>query len=143
MSVVTYTDIEFFANPDYLRMANFLGLSRDSREDLSIAEKVDFLAEWARRKTNSDNQTDWMIALKDLQKKLGLNVRGRTLVNELFKYTRLSLQKEDLEKQMVLIGNQKQEKESKEEKSEEREETKSANEKSGVEEEKSIHESDD
>jgi len=95
--------ISYRYNPDYHKLADFLGIDKEKRDDLSIAEKLDLIREWGIKKTGSTQLIDTLMAIKKLKRKLGLNLQGETLVKALYKYLRLSLEKETIKKEMELL----------------------------------------
>lgn len=76
--------------------ATFLGLSSDKdakgvnwRYDKKTAKKIEELYIWGKRKTGSEDPLDIMIAVKQLNRDLGITFRGKKLVDHLWGYTQL------------------------------------------------------
>lgn len=75
-------------DPDYHRLAEFLGVDRFDREDFEIAKKIALIADWAGFNKGKD-----VIAAQEsvtkLRHKLGVQFVGKPLVTELYKIIRL------------------------------------------------------
>ena len=84
----------------YHNMAEFFELSFDKRDNIHIAEKISFLADWAKEKTGSDDQLDQKMAIKTVIKGLGLPMVGTELIEKLYRWTRLDQNKKRIEKEM-------------------------------------------
>jgi len=76
-------------NPDYHRVADFLGVDRNDRLDYSLASKLSFIRDWAGIEAKNGNTDEALWKMHDLRKKLGVNSVGKPLVDEMFKYIRL------------------------------------------------------
>ena len=87
----------------YHDMAKFFELSFDKRDNIHIAEKISFLADWAKEKTGSDDQLEHKIAIKKVIKDLGLPMVGAELIDKLYRWTRLEQDKRRIEKEMKVI----------------------------------------
>ena len=62
--------LDFIFNTNYIRMANFLGISQREREDTRLAEKISFLSDWAGKKGNTEDETQKRVIIKKLWKEL-------------------------------------------------------------------------
>lgn len=74
-------------HPEYNRMAEFLGIGKSEREDLGVAQKLSYLRDWAGESSKIDTAL-WRI--RQVAKRMGVNTQGKTLVNDLYQYVRLS-----------------------------------------------------
>ena len=79
----------FNLNPDYHRMSDFLGVNVYDRNDHELAKKVDFIKEWASKKTGKKDLTNVLWEVRNLQKSLGHNFIGKPLIVEMYKNLRL------------------------------------------------------
>jgi hypothetical protein len=79
----------FLYNPSFHRFADFLGLDKYVREDFNVATKVVYLYDWSKQKSGSDNFSDILKTAVKLKRDIGQTTKGKTLVNELYKWARL------------------------------------------------------
>lgn len=91
----------FRTDPNYLEMADFLGLDDSDRMDVEIAQKVAFI----RDSTKMTDEIDARLRIKDMIRDLGLSSKGKDLVKSLYKYTRLYSERERIDKEISLIKN--------------------------------------
>lgn len=75
-------------NPDYHKMTDFLGVDVYDRDKFEIANKVSFLADWAAEKGAKDFDQA-LGQINRVKKETGSQLRGKSLVNELYHYVRL------------------------------------------------------
>ena len=87
----------FKYDPNYHRMADFLGLSEENKNDLTIAQKVSFLRDFTGEKT----EVDAMVRIKGIIRELGLPMKGKELLDELYKYTRLAQERDSVNKKIT------------------------------------------
>lgn len=83
------------SNPDYDRFSDFLGLARNVRQEKDVAEKASYIYDWAKARVGRDNRNDILNEITRLQKELGTNARGRTLLVSLYRSARLRQAKID------------------------------------------------
>ena len=95
---VTYMD-----DMNYHHMAEQMDISYEDRRDLQIAEKLSFLADWAKDQTKSEDRLQHALALKQLTRTLGLSMTGNDLVKKLYAYTRLDMDRKRIEQKMSLL----------------------------------------
>src|SRR5258708_7249639 len=88
---------------NYHRMADALDIGYDDRKVPHIQEKIAFLSDWAKQETKSDDRLTQQLAIKDLCKRLGLNITGKEMVTKLYKWSYLDLQRRRIELQQQLI----------------------------------------
>ena len=95
---VTYMD-----DMNYHHMAEQMDISYEDRRDLQVAEKLSFLADWAKDQTKSEDRLQHALALKQLTRTLGLSMTGNDLVKKLYAYTRLDMDRKRIEQKMSLL----------------------------------------
>ncbi|HEX9504144.1 MAG TPA: hypothetical protein VF974_07585 [Patescibacteria group bacterium] len=88
---------------NYHRMADTLDIDYSDRKIPHIQEKIAFLTDWAKQETKSDDRLTQALAIKDLCKRLGLNITGKEMVTKLYKWSYLDLQRRRIELQQQLI----------------------------------------
>lgn len=76
-------------DPTYHRFADVLGIDKFKRDNLPVAQKLEYIYEWARHKTNSDDFGKIAKTVHDLRKNMGLNIQGEMLTNSLYQWIRL------------------------------------------------------
>lgn len=81
--------VDYKYNIEYQRFCDDLGVDRYKRLEPELANRVAFLYDYAREQTGSEDGTVVSKFVADLTKSLGYQVRGDTLVNTLFQWTRL------------------------------------------------------
>lgn len=93
-------------SPRFQEFADFLGLpsNKDSkgidwRHDEKTAKKIEEIYAWGKNHSKSEDIVDVMLSVRQLQRDLGVNWRGKTLVDHLWGWTQLDTQKQDLQKQ--------------------------------------------
>ena len=92
----------YMDNLDYHKTAEFFDIAYDDRRDTNLYEKVEFIREWASQQSESKDAVDGLSKINELRKKLGLSVKGKELVVKLYRYIRLSVDKDRIEKEMKL-----------------------------------------
>lgn len=95
----------FMDDIEYHRMSDFFDVSYDDRKDIKIAEKLSYLTDWAKEKTKSEDRLQQTIALKELKTGLGFQSKGLELIDKLYQWTRLDVDRKRLEQKMELIVN--------------------------------------
>lgn len=81
----------FRYNPDYHRVAEFLGVDKYDREDYGTASKISIIRDWAGIQSKSETTEGALLAIDDLRKQLGFQFIGKPLVNEMYKAIRLEM----------------------------------------------------
>ena len=83
--------------PEFQDFANFLGLpsEKDSRGinwryDDKTAKKIEEVYLWGKNKSEGGDHIRTKLAVKELQKQLGVNWKGKTLVDHLWQYITIS-----------------------------------------------------
>lgn len=79
----------FLYDPNFHRFADFMGIDKYARDDYNISKKILFLYEWGRRKVQSDDFIDVLKAVTGLKKDIGTTTKGKTLVDDMYKWARL------------------------------------------------------
>lgn len=75
---------------DYHRAADFLGISVYDRQDHKTAQKIATLSDWASHKTGKSDITSVLTEVAKLQKSIGYNGIGKSLVDQLYQNVRIS-----------------------------------------------------
>ena len=108
-------------DPQYHKMADFLGINKYDRDDGEVAQKISLLWDWSIMSSKGSTPEDYLLYLYDLRGKLGIPSQGKTLLHDLHQYARLDLDRRRIEndrKEQAEKENKKEEKmEVKEEKS--------------------------
>lgn len=76
-------------DPTYHRFADVLGIDKFKRDNLPVAQKLEYIYEWARHKTKSDDFGKIAKTVHELRRNMGLNVQGEMLTNSLYQWIRL------------------------------------------------------
>lgn len=110
----TLTKDEWPYSPKFQEFATFLGLPAEKdakgvnwRQDKKMANKMEALYAWGKYRAESEDIVDVMLAVRQLQKDLGVNSRGKTLVDHLWGWTQLDTKTDKLAKQMERIEKEK------------------------------------
>src|SRR5437660_1034288 len=75
-------------------MSDFLGVNVYDRNDFELAKKVYALKDWAMEKGKGKSITDALWQVRGLQKELGHQFIGKPLVTEMYKFVRLTQDRE-------------------------------------------------
>lgn len=78
----------YLFNPQYHRLADFMGIDKFEREDYETATKLLKLYEWGLAKTDGEF-TSILKEVTKMKRDLGLTLRGNDLVKEMYKWVRL------------------------------------------------------
>lgn len=76
-------------DPKYHRINDFLGVNIYDRNDEHLAKKVMAIQSWANQEGGSDDITKALTQISKLQRTLGYQMVGKTLVNQLYQDIRL------------------------------------------------------
>lgn len=97
-------------SPKFQEFANFLGLpaTKDAkgvnwRYDKKTAEKIEELFAWGKDKSGSEDIVDVMLAVRALQRDLGVNWKGKTLVDHLWGFIKLDTKNAGLDKEKLRV----------------------------------------
>jgi len=93
----------FMDDLEYHRVADFFDIDYEDRKDPKIYEKLDFLREWAKIRSKSEERIDQLTALDSVRKGLGWQFKGKELVTRLHRYARLDQDRQRIEKEMALL----------------------------------------
>lgn len=88
---------------NYHRMADALDIDYQDRKIPHIQEKIAFLADWAKQQTKSEDRLTQTLAIRELCKRLGLNITGKEMITKLHRWTYLDMQRKRIELQQGLI----------------------------------------
>jgi len=97
------TATTFLDDIEYHRMADAFDISSDDRKDEDLANKLSLLTEWGEKTTGKKERIHTLLALKDLQKRIGFQEVGKEAVKKLYKWIRLDLDRQRIEKEMQVI----------------------------------------
>lgn len=89
--------VDYKYNIEYQRFCDDLGMDRFKRLEPEVANRVAYLYDYAREQTGSEDGTVVSKFVSDLTQTLGYQVRGETLVNTLFQWTRLDMDHQRLQ----------------------------------------------
>ncbi len=89
----------FKLDANYRKLASFLELKPEDRDDVEVAQKVAFIRDY----TGEKEELDAMVKIRDMIHKLGLPTQGKELVKSLYAYARLSKERERIDKEISLI----------------------------------------
>lgn len=76
-------------NPEYNRVAEFLGIDRKAREGIDVVKKIAFLRDHFDPKEKVKDVSVILESFEKMRKSSGLNTQGETLLNELYQRARL------------------------------------------------------
>lgn len=96
----------FLYDPKFHRFSDFLGLDKYVREDYNVANKVVYLYDWSKSRAGSDSFADVLKAAVKLKRDIGQTTRGKTLVNELYKWARLDEDSQRISKEKLVNKQQ-------------------------------------
>lgn len=88
------------------RVADFIGLGLD--EMAGAGEKIEFLMNWAKNKSESNDIGDVVYEIKQLKDSLGFQEIGSTALDRLYQYLRLSGEESQLSKRLDVISKEKE-----------------------------------
>ena len=96
-------------SPKFHDFSSFLGLpaAKDSkgiywRGDERTAKKMEDIYGWGKAKSKSKDHEDVKLSVKKLQGRIGVNWRGKLLVDKLWEYVRMDTQKTQLTKALKM-----------------------------------------
>lgn len=98
-------DIAWQYNPDYHRMSDLLGVQQQDKMDENIAQKIGFIRDFVQ----AQDETDARAKIQELVRSLGVQYRGRELVQHLYQYARLSADRRKLDQELSLYQKPKEE----------------------------------
>ncbi len=96
--------LNYLDSIEYHRTADFFNLSMDDRQDSRVAQHIDYLMEWAREATGSNDRVDDLLKIKSLIKGLGYQMVGKDLIDRLYRWTRLDADRKRIEKKMEVVN---------------------------------------
>lgn len=98
--------LDYLSDTNYIKMANYLGLSQREREDSRIANKISFLSDWAGKVGNTEDELKRREIVSKFKRDLGVTYKGEDLVMYLYRYARLDDEKRRIEGEMNLYKPQ-------------------------------------
>jgi len=84
-------------DPEYNRVAEFLGLDRFKREDFDIAKKIATIRDYLDLDGKITRVDQVLTKLDSIRKKMGTNEKGESLVNDMFQKVRLDMDRRRME----------------------------------------------
>ena len=85
--------MQLIFDPRYRKLVDFLSLDSVDLEEQHVPEKIMFLYDWAEKKTMGGDLQDVLVKLNSLKKDIGTTLRGKELLKDLYKWTRLDADK--------------------------------------------------
>ena len=76
-------------NPDYHRVADFLGVSKYDRKDYDVAKKISFIVDAVSEGQKPRNTGEILKRIYKSKRSLGVQSEGKLLLGELFQYHRI------------------------------------------------------
>jgi hypothetical protein len=93
----------FLDNIDYHEMADFFDIGYEDRRNEMVANKLSYLTDWITDTQKIEDKTKIKFALHQIAKGLGLPMKGKELVDNLYKWARLDVEHKVIEDKMKLI----------------------------------------
>lgn len=91
------------SNIEYNRVADFLGIDYETRQDPRMAEKIDFMFKWGQTESGSEDRLKSLVAIQNLIKGLGYTEKGPEMIKKVYKWMRLDSTRKRVETEMTLI----------------------------------------
>jgi hypothetical protein len=88
-------------NIEYHRVADFMGVDYNERQDPKLAEEIDTIYRWGQDMGGED-RIKALMAVKNLQKALGFTDKGKEAIKKLYKWIRLDTRRKSIETEMKL-----------------------------------------
>lgn len=88
-------------NIEYHRVADFMGVDYNERQDPKLAEEIDTIYRWGQDMGGED-RVKALMAVKNLQKALGFTDKGKEAIKKLYKWIRLDTRRKSIETEMKL-----------------------------------------
>jgi hypothetical protein len=88
-------------DPNYHRLASFLGISPYKRQDPTVNQKLILLHGWATKEAKSNDIVQITEKIHQLINDLGVQSRGKTLVDSLYRRIRIKYGREEQERQAL------------------------------------------
>lgn len=93
----------FMDDINYHSMAESFDVSYEDRRDPKMAEKLSYLADWAKEESKSEEIAEQKLTIKKLAKALGYQSTGPTLITKLYQYARLDQDRRRIDKEMEVL----------------------------------------
>ena len=97
-------------DPKFQEFADFLGLpsAKDAtgvywRGNDNVAKKIEELYVWGKEKSKSEDMVDVMLAVRSLARDLGVNYKGKLLVDHLWGFTQLDTKNAKLDSEKLRV----------------------------------------
>lgn len=112
---ITSQNDEWPYSPKFHEFADFLGLpaAKDSkgvywRGDSKLAKKIEEIYAWGKYASGSEDIVDVMLAVRRLQRDLGINWKGLTLIDHLWGWVQLDTKGQKLTEEIGKVNKEKQ-----------------------------------
>lgn len=89
----------YLTNPFFHEMTNYFGI--DSGDFDSVKDKLSVIADWAYKESQSKEPGEILLTLRKLENKIQPAEWGEKRYANVYKYIRLAMQKQSLEKSMA------------------------------------------
>jgi len=89
----------YMTNPFFHELANFFGI--EQRDFESTKDKLSVIADWAYKESQSKEPGEILLTLRRLENKIQPADWGEKRYSNVYKYIRLAMQKQSLEKSMA------------------------------------------
>lgn len=86
-------------NMEYQKMADFLGVKTEDKGDMELAGKISAIRDYVRE----PDELNAMIRIRDIIRSLGIQSKGKDLINNLYQYVRLASDRERIDKEISLL----------------------------------------
>jgi hypothetical protein len=90
-------------NIEYNRVADFLGVDYQERQDPKLAERIDYIYRWGQTEAGSEDRLKSLIAVQNLIKGLGYTEKGKEMIRKVYRWMKLDTTRKNIEKEMELI----------------------------------------
>jgi len=91
-------------NIEYHRVADFMGIDYNERQDPHVAEKIDYIFRWGQDTSGSEKRIDALMAVKNLIKGMGITDKGKEMIKKVYRWIRLDNNRRSIEKEMELLN---------------------------------------
>lgn len=91
---------------NFRRLSDLIGIKSEDMYDLK--DKLKTVINWSRLKSGSNNITDVVFEVKKLRDAIGFRDLGKTALNRIYQYIRLSSEESTLSNRMKLVKKEKE-----------------------------------
>lgn len=90
-------------NIEYHRVADFMEIDYNERQDPELAKKIDYVYKWGQTESGSEDRLQALLAIKNAIKGLGMTEKGKDMITKLYKWMRLDSSRKRIEQEMQLV----------------------------------------